>query len=287
MVKVTTYAKINLSLVVYPPRQDGYHPLCSVFQNISLADEMFITSSFNKGLDIISDNNNLPTNENNILFKVYNKIKDKLDFGLKIKINKNIPIGAGLGGGSSNAAGFIAFLQEVLRLNFTNQELLNLALSIGADVPFFLFGYGTSFVTGIGEIIEPIKKSSFDYFLLLKPPIAIPTKLIYQNFDNYLTTELKNELASIKEEEIKKIQLSKNYLEPVVYKLFPEIKNIHEKLESLGLKIHLSGSGATSFIPFTEEHTALIWEQKLKELLPNLFIKLVKTKKEGHIISFL
>src|SRR3989339_93845 len=139
---INTYAKINLSLLIYRPRKDGYHPLCSVFQNISTHDTLFIEIKEKPGIELTCEHSFVPVNENNILWKIYDALKTKkqLSFGLKIKINKNIPIGAGLGGGSSNAAGLLCFLNSFANLNLSENELIKFGVKYGADIPFFISG---------------------------------------------------------------------------------------------------------------------------------------------------
>jgi len=278
---VKTYAKLNLSLIVYRARADHYHPICSIFQNISLADNLKICLIPEKKLQLTSNNPLVPLDENNILFKVYNEVKEKFDSGFKIDIQKEIPIGGGVGGGSSNAAGFISFLNEVMRLNFTKEELTKLALKTGADVSFFLFGKGTALVSGIGEIVEPIAKGSTAYFLLINPNIPISTNLVYKKFDDLKNIpEFKKIPAYLKTK-----QIGKNSLAEVVFNSFPEMANLKEQISGYGLKLLLSGSGSTCFIPFKNYQKALYWQDKLKNKFPDYFIRLTETKTESHIIS--
>ncbi|MFA5879027.1 MAG: 4-(cytidine 5'-diphospho)-2-C-methyl-D-erythritol kinase [Candidatus Margulisiibacteriota bacterium] len=278
---VKTYAKLNLSLLVYQARPDKYHPICSIFQNISLADNLKITIIKPKELILSSDNTTLPLDQTNILSKVFDQVKEKLDYGFKIHLQKEIPLGGGLGGGSTNAAGFISFLNEIMRLDFTKEALTKLALNTGADVTFFLLGKGTALVSGIGEIVEPISKGKTNYFLLINPKIEIPTKFIYQKFD-----ELKNI------QKFKKIPIylrtkliGTNSLSSVVFASYPKMKQLKEQITSFGLKLFLSGSGATCFIPFKNQQKALYWESKIKEMFPDYFIRLTTSKTESHIIS--
>ena len=126
---VRTFAKVNLSLLVYPPNDQGMHPIYSIFQNISLFDELEITES--NTFQITCSNPNVPTNNLNLLSKIYSHFKNTLSTGFKIHLKKNIPMGGGLGGGSSNAAGFLQYLNKSQNWNFSQFVILRSAVFVG------------------------------------------------------------------------------------------------------------------------------------------------------------
>ncbi len=185
--KVRTAAKINLMLDVIRKREDGFHEIDSLFQNISLYDEIFVNIK-NKRSEKPEPNLNVECNfevdqkeledlnKKNILYKVFEKVSDKVEYDFDVLIVKNIPTGAGLGGGSSNAAGFIALLEELKILD--RKETFKIAESVGSDVPFFLYG-GTAIVRGRGEIIEPLEPIKGYSLDLICPNFRISTKEAY------------------------------------------------------------------------------------------------------------
>lgn len=171
-VVLRTYAKLNLCLDVIEKRSDGYHNIDSLFQNVSLFDKMKITVS--RGDGVLSIHSNIEI-ENNILEKIW-KIVDNKRFNIDVYLEKNIPMGAGLGGGSSNAAGFLLALEmfEILKTH----DVFELAKSVGSDVPFFLEG-GSALVSGRGDVIkkvEPLKNYNVDIYF---PGFSISTKEAY------------------------------------------------------------------------------------------------------------
>jgi 4-diphosphocytidyl-2-C-methyl-D-erythritol kinase len=216
----------------------------------------------------------VPTDERNILSKAYNLLKKDVPFGLKIKLKKNIPIGAGLGGGSSNAAALINFLNVKANLGLSPQKLIQLGKKIGADVPFFLSQNSTALVRGIGEKITPLERSPYKYFLLINPNLHIGTKEVYQAFDK---TPAAQKSPSKTPKNFLKAHFGQNDLKPVVFNHYPALKKLAADLESLGVgQIFMSGSGSTLFVPFKSWQEAGHWEQILKPKYPQFLI--IKTK---------
>ncbi|MCD6449242.1 MAG: 4-(cytidine 5'-diphospho)-2-C-methyl-D-erythritol kinase, partial [Thermotogaceae bacterium] len=174
-IEKASYAKLNLFLDVVGKREDGYHNIVSVFQEISLHDTMKV--KFTKNGFKLESTKALP--EDNTLYKAYEIFKEalKLDFGLHIKLIKRIPSGAGLGGGSSNAAALIRILSEYFRVD--KEDVLKVAESVGSDVPFFLYG-GTALVEGRGEFITPLDDLPEYGVILFVPRVRVSTKFAYQ-----------------------------------------------------------------------------------------------------------
>ena len=147
MFTLASYAKLNLNLHIYKPLANGYHPLQSVFQTISLSDILYITPLESREVSLNCSNPALTIDSSNSIIKVYNWAASKLPVGFDIRLEKHIPMGAGLGGGSANAATFLQFLNEHY-LHLEESDLLEASLQFGADVPFFIKS-GRALVSGI------------------------------------------------------------------------------------------------------------------------------------------
>jgi len=240
-IALRTYAKLNLCLDVIKKRDDGYHEIDSLFQNVSLYDEMEIEFVHGDGKITIESNFSI---ENNIIEKIWNRIQCK-DKNAIVRLKKNIPMGGGLGGGSSNAAGFIIALEKAGLID--KRDILDLANSVGSDVPFFIYG-GTALVTGRGENVtpvEPLKNFRVDLYF---PNFSISTKEAYSK----LKQEWFNK-APMKAHELyevyqaKRLDLIKSGTYNIFEKIIPE--DVLKEIERLR-KEHpaaLTGSGSTYF----------------------------------------
>ena len=245
---IPSYAKINLGLKIINKRRDGLHNIESVFLQISLHDSLTFSSS-NK-FSIISKGISCPTNQNNILFKVIDILKKEYDINInfKVLINKNIPIGAGLGGGSSNAAAFLKYLLEVNQIKLSNEKLVKLASQIGSDVPFFLNG-GFQLIKGTGDYLQPIETTVFNNkkILLIHPKFHISTKWAYSEVKKHLLTSNNKPKFSALTEKVN-WNLFENDFEKFVCTTYPEILKLKKLLKNDGaLYSGLSGSGSTVF----------------------------------------
>ena len=245
---IPSYAKINLGLKIINKRPDGLHNIESVFLQISLHDSLTFSSS-NK-FSIISKGISCPTNQNNILFKVIDILKKEYDINInfKVLINKNIPIGAGLGGGSSNAAAFLKYLLEVNQIKLSNEKLVKLASQIGSDVPFFLNG-GFQLIKGTGDYLQPIETTVFNNkkILLIHPKFHISTKWAYSEVKKHLLTSNNKPKFSALTEKVN-WNLFENDFEKFVCTTYPEILKLKKLLKNDGaLYSGLSGSGSTVF----------------------------------------
>ena len=245
---IPSYAKINLGLKIINKRPDGLHNIESIFLQISLHDRLTISPS-NK-FSIISKGISCPTNKTNILFKVIDVLKQNYDINInfKVLINKNIPIGAGLGGGSSNAAAFLKYLLEVNKIKLSNEKLHKLASKIGSDVPFFING-GSQLVHGTGNRLQQFKKTVFNNkkILLIHPKFNISTKWAYSEVKKHLLTLNNKPKFSALTEKVN-WNLFENDFEKFVCKTYPEILKLKKLLKNYGaLYSGLSGSGSTVF----------------------------------------
>ena len=262
-----SYSKINLGLKVLNKRSDGFHNINSIFIQTDFSDKLFFEKS--NFFQLSCDNNKVPTDITNTIAKAYQILNQEFKFKshYKIHLNKNIPIGAGLGGGSSNAACTLVSLTNLLNLNISSKSLYKIALNIGSDVPFFLNG-GIKFVEGRGEIIKSFKNSDLFqnlYILLVCPKFSISTKWAYENL------KLKKALKSNnKEHKFSPLddrvnwKLFKNDFELIIKEAYPEIMNIKDIMINNGaLYSSLSGTGSTVFGIYNEEKFILKTQSKL------------------------
>lgn len=262
------YCKINLGLEVLNKRPDGYHEISTIFCKIGLAD--IITIKTANQLTFNCDTNlNIP-NEENIAFKAIKLFQQETnikEIALDISLSKKIPSGAGLGGGSSDAATILCALNEIYQHPIDNKKLHNLGLYLGSDVPFFLNQNKFSYASGRGEILTPID-ISFQYFVLIvNPGINVSTKLAYQslNRSNQIvsSTDLVDNLNKSITNPSLFPELIKNDFEIPIFEKNPKLLNIKELLYESGAVFALmSGSGSTLFGLFDNLSTALAAKNK-------------------------
>lgn len=225
-----SFAKINLGLKIFGLRPDGFHEIEGIFQTVSLRDKIYIKRA---SLSVESTVQ-IPL-EQNTVFKVWKIFREKYKIPeCSIFILKRIPIGAGLGGGSSNAAAVIEAFDRMFSLSLEFEEKLDIACQVGSDVPFFLYG-GRAKVKGRGEVVEPLKFVKERYFLIV-PPFSISTKWAYNQFDAELNKSIMKSGS---------LKMWENDFEGVVFRHFPVLWEVKRKLMESGLKkVVLSGSGS-------------------------------------------
>ncbi len=245
-------AKINLRLEIIGKRQDGYHELRTIFQKISLYDKLFTLKS-EKGISIITDQPGLPAGKRNLVYRAAQLMIKRTGFqgGIHIQIEKKIPLGSGLGGGSSNAATTLKALNQLFNAKLNEKELMKMGEEIGADVPFF-FLRGAAIGSGICEKLKEIKLPEL-WYLLIYPNFEVSTAWAYRN---YILTKRKFQINLHKlpksPKEVSKILW--NDLEEVVSKKFPQVLKMKEILYSVGAEGALmTGSGPTVFGIFSKE----------------------------------
>lgn len=251
-------AKINLSLDVVDKRADGYHNIELIFLEIPLADTLTI-SLRTDGLIILScDDKTLPTDEKNIAYRAAQMFFDVLGTccGADIILNKKIPHGAGLAGGSADAAGVLKGLNELHSYPFSTEQLMEMGAKLGADVPFCVIG-GCAFAEGIGEILTPLPRPKGLHYLLVKPNESISTAYVYQNLklvnrpDGISVRKIAEYLKSGDYEAF--YDSAKNIMEAVTAEKVPAINILKQFLIENGAKIALmSGSGTTVFGVFND-----------------------------------
>jgi 4-diphosphocytidyl-2-C-methyl-D-erythritol kinase len=245
-------AKINLFLEIKNKKEDGYHNLESIMQTVSLYDELSFELT-DKNISLECDNKRLPTDSRNIVYKAAKAFFDyfKIDTNVKIYLKKIIPTGAGLGGGSSDAAATIVALTKLHNIKTNKSELEQIAAKLGADVPFFLTG-GTALCEGIGDIVTPLKNIKDLNIILVNPGFGVNTASVYKKVKFPLTnraeiTKIKNCIDGGSFNTNAAFYSCFNRLEDFVLSDYTEIAKIKNVLKSAGCVSLMSGSGATVF----------------------------------------
>ena len=251
-------AKVNLRLDILGKRPDGYHDIRTIFQKISLGDDLTL-AIIKSGIEVACDNPQVPCGEGNLAHAAAKMLVSRYDIkdGIRVTIKKRIPVAAGLGGGSSNAASTLAGINQLFGLGLSNRDLMVMARDLGADVPFFLFG-SSAIATGIGDVLQAISIHPKLWFLLVTPDIQISTAWAYQNVRRGLTNGTVNiTIPSCINDIAEIIAILSNDLEKVVLPRFPILQDIKDALRNHGaLGCLMSGSGSTVFGLFTSEEKA-------------------------------
>lgn len=281
---IKSHAKINLSLNVISSRDDKYHDLDSIMLPLEFHDSILLTK-LKRAVDnyVTIDDFTVDTFNHNLATFAIEKMADayKFDTKFRIFIHKVIPLQAGLGGGSSNAAFTMIGVNKMLKLNLGKEELQRLGLSLGADVPFF-FDNVPARINGIGEIIKPISIKNNYFVLLVKPSKGCSTKEVFARFDasknKTKPANIDNVVKALEEGDDDLLASSiGNSLESVAMDLVPEIKEIKDFLVSKGLKIVLmSGTGSTVFALSNDK--ALL-KKIYFELEDKYFVELTRIKR--------
>lgn len=257
MLRILAYAKLNLVLRVVGKRSDGYHLIQSLFCAVDLADEITL-EPIPRGIELLAPSALGPP-ERNLAFRAARALLGSASPGVRISLRKKIPVGAGLGGGSSDAAAVLVGLNALFGLGKTPEELKALGAKIGADVPFFL-GPSPAWVEGIGERVSPADVPVQMVFLLVIPPFPCPTALVYKAFDEL-------GLPFSPPGAIPKVPPFPNDLWPAAVKVHPELSQIRAVLERIpSLGVGMSGSGSTLFLAFPSVREAEATKRRLSHL---------------------
>ena len=264
-VLLKSFSKVNIGLKVLNRRSDGYHNIHTVFQEIDFHDKIILKKR-NSGCWFTSNVDWLSNNESNLCVKAWQCLADSFDIaGIEIGLQKNIPAGSGLGGGSSNAACVLKGLSQLYNLNISLKDLLKIGSTIGADVPFFIKG-GCQIGSGIGEQLVKVEYPNKNIFLLVMPNIHIGTKKAFKNFKKFLdyNQEKVNFADFIKKDKFL-FKFFENDFETIVVPAYPEIGKIKKKLLSYGAVFSsLSGTGSTVYGVFDDEAKAISAESLFK-----------------------
>lgn len=255
-------AKINLYLDIVNKRPDGYHNIETIFQKIGLSDKVKV-DIIPQGIYIHCAHPHVPAKRTNLAYKAAYLMKKEfgLKRGVRVHIEKRIPVAAGLGGGSSDAASVIIALNRLFKLNSPPNRLISLAKKIGADVPFFVSGYNCAIGKGIGERLKELKSKNKLSILLILPYIRIYTKTIYSWLSFPLTKTGLNVTIVARflsgKDYSKKSNFLYNRLEDVVLPAYPIVKKGKEVLSLYTKRVLLSGSGPAIFALFDKRKEAI------------------------------
>lgn len=265
-------AKINLGLDVLGKRDNGYHDVRMVMQTIYLYDNVTLTKTEDTGIQVETNLSYLPVDENNIAYKAAKLLIDEFHIqdGVHIKLDKHIPVAAGLAGGSSNAAAVLVGMNRLWELGLSQKELMERGVTLGADVPYCVMR-GTVLAEGIGEILSPLPPLPKCYVLIAKPAISVSTKIVYEALDAKEIVkhpDIDGILEGLQNQDLKKIaETMGNVLENVTIEQYPVIEEIKAVMKEAGaLNAMMSGSGPTVFGIFEERKVAREAQQKLKEM---------------------
>lgn len=258
-----TPAKINLGLQIVRKREDGYHELETLFQMVSLYDDIEL-ETLPVGIELECDNPDIPRDGTNLVVKAARLLQemfpDRKNLGVRIRLVKRIPAGGGLGGGSGNAAGVLLGLNTLWDLRLRREDLLTLAAKLGSDVPFFLFA-PSALGKGRGEILFPLQQAKKFSVILVFPKFPIATSWVYQSLKLELTKR-ENHINLLQkfysQSDIERLGAHLyNDLEPVVLKEYPVIQTLKDELRLSGASGSLlSGSGATVFGVYADNKVA-------------------------------
>lgn len=272
---VKSYGKINLALDVLYKRSDNYHEIRSIMQSIDLHDRL-IFKEMEKGITIETNNPDVPIDKSNIVYRAWEGLRPfaKGKTGIHIEIQKNIPVAAGLAGGSSNGAMTLKVLNKLWELNLKEEKLMDIGSKIGADIPFCIMG-GTALAEGIGERLTPIKPFVDKWVLICNPGIKISTPYAYSLIDtNKKNYDLEDLIYSIERDDIRGVCRNlKNKMEEPIIKEYPIIQNIKDIMRDSGsLGSLMSGSGPTVFGIFDDKEKIEFAYKKLKNLTKHVYI---------------
>lgn len=286
-IKLLSPAKVNLTLEILGLRPDGYHEIRSIMQPISLFDEVIIELGEGTGIELESSGIETPSGKENLAWRAAELFlkESGLEHKIKISIKKRIPPGAGLGGGSGNAAAVLVGLSRATRA-LSEAELLKIAPRIGADVAFFVRSQ-TALIEGVGDKVTTLRDFPVFHYVILCPNIHSSTEQVYKKWDELdgNKTESRrdrvNEVVEMFSDNTESPPLQ-NDLEQAAISLHPEIKSFKEILLSLGLKsVLMSGSGSSVFAIFRDEDEAYEIYDYLKTS-PTFKVFLASTVKGWH-----
>lgn len=269
-VKLYARAKINPALDVVDRLENGYHSLNMIMQTINLYDIITITKTFDNKISLHTNLYWLPTNSKNLVYKTAQYLKEtyNIKYGIKISLYKSIPVSAGLAGGSTDCSATLIGIRNLFKLPISNAELLKLAKTFGADVPFCLLR-GTCIASGIGERLTPISPFPYCYMVIAKPTISVSTPIIFENLNIKKINKRPNIekiVHYIENQDLENVCKNLcNVLENVTIKMYPIIDTIkNEMLKNGALGSLMSGSGSAVFGIFKTKRQAILASKNIK-----------------------
>jgi len=278
-VTARAYAKINLSIDVLGKRDDGYHQLAMVMQSISLHDN--VTVAIDETLSIECSNAEVPSGPENLGFKAARLLQRETGStpGARIRIKKNIPVAAGLAGGSSDAAAILLALNHLWKLHLPISRLAYLGGQLGSDIPFCLLG-GTCLATGRGERLTVLPPAPHFWLVLAKPEFEVPTARVYANYSAADVEKRPDTSSLVSAIETRNrdalVGAMENVLESSTFKLYPRVKELKERMYNYGAeKVLMCGSGPAVFAVVRNREDGLALKARLKNDYP--FVEIVET----------
>ena len=258
------YAKVNLALDVLRRRTDGYHDVKMIMQNLDIYDELEFSLEPSETTVITMEANKpeIPTDERNLICKAISLMFEEYNLSgeIHVKLTKNIPVEAGMAGGSTDCAAAFHAVNELFGLSLTTEELMKIGVRIGADVPYCILAK-TALSEGIGEILTPVASLPDCFVLVVKPPVNVSTKMVYTNLKaNELEhhPDVEGMVEALNSKDLNGVAARmENVLETVTAVLYPEIEVIKEEMKNMGaLNAIMSGSGPTVFGVFDSKEKA-------------------------------
>lgn len=280
MLTARAYAKINLGLRILRKREDGYHDIETVFHRVNICDE--VTISLSSKISLSCNRSDLPVDEGNLCTRAARMLQAKVNVkdGVHIQLTKSIPVGAGLGGGSSDAAATLLSLNKLWSLNLDVTQLEPLAIQLGSDVPYFL-REGNAYATGRGETLERIDLDLPYWIVLAYPNIHISTAWAYENTqiparpdwsgqsggsNPQSPINLKQILLRDLDNARRFMTLLPNDFEPLILRTHPAVAQVKKALYELGAEFaQMSGSGSSVYGLFSNEESANNAAEKVKK----------------------
>lgn len=251
--ELNAYAKVNLGLDVLRRREDGYHELRMIMQTVDLYDTLTLEKTEESGISMTCNVEGLPCDERNLVYKSAKLMFDTygLPGGIRMHLEKRIPMAAGMAGGSTDAAAVFNGINELYELGASKERLCELGVKIGADVPYCIVG-GTALSEGIGEVLTQLPNVPDCIVLIAKPDFDVSTKYVYENLHaNSLTyhPDIDAQVAAIRAGDLAGVvKVMDNVLETVTEKKYTEITTIKKVMEEHGaMRAMMSGSGPTVF----------------------------------------
>lgn len=289
-ISLKSRAKINITLDVVGKREDGYHDLSMIMQTVNLYDMIYIRKMRAQGIRLTTNLKWLPSDERNIVYQAVKLFKEtyNIDTGISVKLNKKIPIAAGLAGGSSNAAATLIGMNYLFQTDLSNEELMKLGVKLGADVPYCILG-GTALAEGIGELLTPLAPIPECYVLIAKPKINISTVSVFKEVDlAKIDRHPDNDkvIQAIEDGDLDTISKNMyNVLEKITSKNYPIVGTIKKTMLEYGAKgAIMSGSGPTVFGIYESKSQArkAAYKLKIDYLVGDVFITTMYNRKEGE-----
>ena len=263
--------KINLGLDVLGRRENGYHDVRMVMQTVYLYDKIWMEKKKDPQITLETNLYYLPVNENNLAYQAAKLLMDEFDIkeGVDIRLEKHIPVAAGMAGGSSNAAAVLYGMNQMFSLGLSREELMERGVKLGADVPYCIMR-GTALAEGIGEELSQLPGIPKCHVLIAKPPISVSTKMVYENLDALELVEhpdIDGIIEGLNAGDLKKITgCMGNVLEKVTIEEYPVIEQIKDVMKENGaLNAMMSGSGPTVFGIYDDKRKARAAAAKVRQ----------------------